>query len=136
MEARSSNAILIVDDDADMRDTMTDVLQAEGYKVIAVPGGPEALRLLEEGLRPALILLDMMMPGMDGRQFRAEQTKHSDWAAIPTVVFSAYGDVAETASEIGAAGGLAKPLRMDALLELIERFVSGQGASQTPAGPI
>lgn len=135
MEGLSSNAILLIDDDADMRDTMTDVLRDEGYDVIAVAGGREALRLLEEGARPALILLDMMMPGMDGRQFRAEQTKNREWAAIPTVVFSAYVNVAETASAIGAAGGLQKPVRMEALLELVGRFVSGEGIGHPPIGP-
>ena len=130
MEARPSSAVLVIDDDADMRDVVTDLLRDEGYEVIAVPGAREALRLLEEGIRPALILLDMMMPGMDGRQFRAEQTKNPEWATVPTIVFSAYVDVVETASALGAAGGLQKPLRMDVLLETVERFVGGGGASE------
>src|SRR5687767_2735017 len=110
MREQVSGSILIVDDDSDLRDVVADVLTDEGYHVVAVPGPREALRRMELGERPDLILLDMMMPEMDGRQFRAEQMKHQEWASIPTIVFSAYGDLAEVAASVGAAGYLSKPL--------------------------
>jgi two-component system, chemotaxis family, chemotaxis protein CheY len=118
-----ARTILVIDDDADLRDVVTEVLSEAGYDALAASGGREALHLLAEGARPALILLDMMMPDMNGRQFREEQTKNRAWSAIPTVVVSAYVDVAEAARELGTAGGLQKPVRMDALLQLVEGFV-------------
>jgi CheY-like chemotaxis protein len=119
--------ILVIDDDADLRDVLAEVLSDGGYEAIAVPGGREALQLLQRGARPGLILLDMMMPDMDGRQFRLEQTKNREWAAIPTVVFSAHPGVAETAQAVGAAGVLQKPVRIAALFELVERLVGSVG---------
>ena len=64
--------ILIVEDDADVRDTMVQVLESEGFSVRATRDGREALDALRAGLRPRLILLDLMMPVMNGWQFREQ----------------------------------------------------------------
>jgi two-component system, chemotaxis family, chemotaxis protein CheY len=124
--------ILVVDDDSDLREVLADVLHDEGYRVLTASGAREALRLLEQGARPDLILLDMMMPEMDGRQFRTEQLKYQEWAAIPTIVFSAYGNLAEVAASLGAAGYLSKPLRMDTLMEALERHLRRDETHVTP----
>ena len=130
MGDRPCSSILIVDDDTDLREVVADVLTDEGYHVVAAPGAREALRLLEQGERPDLILLDMMMPEMDGRQFREEQLKHQEFASIPTIIFSAYGNLAEVAASLGAAGFLSKPLGMDALMETLKRHLGGSSRGQ------
>ena len=116
--------ILVVDDDSDLREAVADVLRDEGFDVITAAGGRQALDLLAGGLRPGVILLDMMMSEMDGRQFRAAQTANVEWASIPTIVVSAYTDTLRTAAELGAAGGLQKPFRMAKLVREVARFVS------------
>ncbi|HVE82162.1 MAG TPA: response regulator, partial [Myxococcales bacterium] len=68
-----------------------------------------------------IILLDMMMPEMDGWAFRAEQTKHPRMETIPVIIFTAYGVPRDTAAQLGALGFLKKPLRLVELLEAIDR---------------
>jgi CheY-like chemotaxis protein len=88
--------------------------------------GKEALRLLQqEKLRPDLILLDIMMPDMDGRTFRTEQRKDPEIASIPILVFTAYGSPKDVAQQLQAAGFLNKPLRLSELLSAVSR--AGQG---------
>jgi CheY-like chemotaxis protein len=119
MNGQPNGAVLVVDDDFDLRSLLIDILEQEGYRAVPAVNGAEALELLRNGLRPALILLDMMMPVMDGWTFRAEQREDPTLADIPVVVFSAYTDVEATAEQLGAAAGLAKPLRLEELLGVI-----------------
>ena len=118
----SQGTVLIVDDDLDIRSTIADALEEEGYEVAVAANGREALEKLFEGARPNVILLDMMMPGTDGRAFRMEQLKHPSIASIPIVVFTAYGVPRNTAAELGAHGFLKKPVRLDELLRCMKRF--------------
>ena len=100
---------------------MADVLEAEGYRVAIAANGYEALEQLRTESLPALILLDMMMPVMDGWQFRAEQQKMPELASIPVVTVTADGNARQKALSINAAGCLAKPVTIDSLLEEVER---------------
>jgi CheY-like chemotaxis protein len=118
----SCHSILVVDDDPDMRASLTEILGDEGYRVAAARNGREALEHLRVRTRPSLILLDMMMPEMDGWRFRKEQQKLPELAAIPTVIVSAHGSVRDAALVLGAADYLRKPLRVDSLLEIAERY--------------
>jgi CheY-like chemotaxis protein len=94
-------------------------LEDAGYSVRSAEDGREALRLLREGHPPRVILLDLMMPNMDGFQFRAEQMKRADWAQIPVVVITAEGRVDEQSSpDIDTAAHLPKPIKLDRLLEV------------------
>ena len=118
----TDRSILIVDDDADVRESVGDALEEEGYRVAHAPNGREALRLLKEvGIRPDVILLDIMMPEMDGWAFRAAQRRDPDLALIPVLVFTAYGTPKQTAETLQAAGFLRKPLRLAELLVAIRR---------------
>lgn len=81
--------ILIVEDDRDIRDVLAEILAEEGYQVLAAEDGAEGLRRLAEGPTPDLILLDLMMPRMDGYQFREEQRKNPEWSPIPLVLLTA-----------------------------------------------
>lgn len=124
--------VLVVDDDADVRGTVADALAGDGFEVLTAANGLEALNALRDAILPDMILLDMMMPEMDGPAFRAEQLKQPALARIPVVVFTAYGVPRETAERLGAHGYLKKPTRLDDLLRTVRRFTR---RSQGPPGP-
>src|SRR4051794_19279392 len=99
--------ILLIEDDGDTRDAMTLVLEGVGYKVESVTNGQEALDQLRAAAPPpCLILLDLMMPVMDGWQFRDEQQRDNSLSTIPVIVVSADGNVDRKAAALGAAGYL------------------------------
>jgi CheY-like chemotaxis protein len=124
---KSARSVLVVDDDEDVRRSVADALEDEGYRVATAPNGGDALRLLkDESVRPDLILLDMMMPGMDGWAFREEQRRDPEIASIPIVVFTAHGVPRETAQQLDAAGYVMKPPRLRDLLSALERVHRGQ----------
>jgi DNA-binding response OmpR family regulator len=83
--------VLVVDDDADNRETLCEVLADEGYDVRAVAGGLQARALLEGGMRPDLVLLDLMMPGLSGDELIV-WLRTSDASSVPVVVMSARHD--------------------------------------------
>jgi two-component system, chemotaxis family, chemotaxis protein CheY len=116
----TGRAILLVDDDADVRESIRDALADEGYRVTTAANGREALLLLKnEDFRPDLILLDIMMPEMDGWAFRGEQLKDPRLVSIPVIVFTACGAPRDIARQLDAAGFLKKPLPLDELLSTI-----------------
>ncbi|WP_437592809.1 response regulator [Sorangium sp. So ce1000] len=120
MTSRPSKRILIVDDDAAIRRTLSELLEEEGYAVACASNGREALACLRDD--PAsigLVLLDLMMPVMDGFQFRAEQKRDPTLAATPTVVMTARG--ATERSGIDADAILSKPFDVLKLMDTIER---------------
>ena len=118
--SRPTAPILIVEDDADTREAIGISLQAEGYAVRAAPDGLEALELLDQGLRPCLILLDLMMPVMDGVHFRMEQLNRPEIAEIPVVVVSAFGQLTR-AKWLRATDYLPKPIDFDRLMAIVDR---------------
>jgi CheY-like chemotaxis protein len=114
--------ILVVDDDADIRSTIVDILGDAGYTVQAAANGREALDLLKTSPLPALILLDLMMPELDGWGFMAAlQQELPELATIPVVIFSAHGDAGVAASSLEVVGFVKKPIRLDELLAAVER---------------
>ena len=114
--------VMVVDDDAEIRETLVEVLEAKGFHAVAAANGAQALDVLRRGTRPALILLDLMMPVMDGPTFRAEQRGEPELAAIPVVVISAFQDVEEKAERMGATGSLRKPISFRDLIETVRRL--------------
>ncbi len=114
--------ILIVEDDGDIREDLADILRNEGFEVVTASNGQEACeRLRGPSALPGLILLDLMMPIMDGWQFRAEQLKDASLAQIPVIVLSGAADIRKEATALGAAGYASKPFKLDALLGTIRR---------------
>src|SRR5438270_7170536 len=103
-------SILLVEDDAATREALALILGTEGYRVTGAANGAEALGVLRSAPPPDLILLDLMMPIMDGWQFRREQVRDAALSAIPVVVLSADGNVQQKASALHAAGYLQKPV--------------------------
>jgi CheY-like chemotaxis protein len=111
------HVVLVVEDDPDIRATICEALEDHGYATAGASNGVEALEYLRSGAeKPCLILLDLMMPVMDGQTFRAEQRADPALADIPVVVISAYRDVDKHAADL-ATEYLAKPVRLDTLLE-------------------
>ena len=116
------SVILIIEDDDDVREAFTELLRLSGYTVIGASDGLEGLEQLRQGARPCLILLDLMMPRMDGRQFRARQLQEPDWASIPVIVVSADPSVGAKAAAVGAAAWLRKPVNVADLFTAVGRL--------------
>ena len=112
--------VLIVEDDADLRDMMAQLLSLEGYQTAVVGNGREALDYLQHEQAPDLILLDLMMPVMDGWEFRRLQQANPALAGVPVVVLSALDH--QRSSTVDAAAVLKKPLDFDRLLQLVRRY--------------
>lgn len=112
--------ILIVEDEADLRECLSDALRLEGHEVVAVEHGEAALRYLSGGARPCLILLDLMMPVMDGQSFREAMLRDATLADIPVVLITAAGE--QRASAVRVNRVLKKPLNFDVLMNVVESF--------------
>jgi CheY-like chemotaxis protein len=117
--------VLIVEDDADLREMMAQLLSLEGFRTETVANGRDALEYLQQGRAPELILLDLMMPVMDGWEFRRRQREDPRLAKVPVVVLSALD--ASRAADVDGAAFLKKPLDFDRLLELVRRYCTNGG---------
>ena len=109
--------VFVVEDDADTREMLEHFLELEGYHVETAINGRQALDRLSNGLQASVIVLDLMMPVMDGMQFRREQVRRAELASIPVIVVSAAGP--ERLQRIEADAHLAKPIDLEQLLEQI-----------------
>ncbi|BDG09955.1 response regulator [Anaeromyxobacter paludicola] len=117
----ASYDVLVVDDDADIRETVEEILSCEGFEVATARNGAEALERLRAGV-PRLILLDLFMPVMDGVEFRRNQLADPALAGVPTVVISAADALELRVSTLHLTGALEKPLHLDVLMQTVERF--------------
>ncbi|WP_437490220.1 response regulator [Sorangium sp. So ce1014] len=118
--SRPSKRILIVDDDAAIRRTLSELLEDEGYGVASVANGREALEYLRDDPSSiSLVLLDLMMPVMDGFQFRAEQKSDPMLASMPIVVMTARGGTDRAGIDADAV--ISKPFDVLKLMDTIER---------------
>ncbi len=113
--------ILIIEDDADVASALADVLESEGYAVAVSRDGREALERIGAGPPPDLILLDLMMPVMNGWEFREAQRRIPTAADVPVVAISADGDVRAKAASLDAAVFVRKPVSIEDLLAAITR---------------
>ena len=118
---QAAKSVLVVDDNSDLRDALTFVLEAEGYTVTAASDGQEALVRLRSDLLPGVILLDLSMPNMDGSSFRHHQLEDPRLARIPVVVCSGERGARDAALRLGANGYIAKPMDVDTVLRTLER---------------
>jgi CheY-like chemotaxis protein len=114
-------AVLVVDDDRDIRETLEEVLAYEGYSVATAKNGAEALTAAR-ALHPSLILLDLFMPVMDGAEFRRQQRHDPAIGDIPVIVVSAAAGLAERVAGLGVAGALEKPLHIEELFEVVAKY--------------
>jgi CheY-like chemotaxis protein len=117
-KAVSTEHILVVEDDKDLRESLRDALELEGYVAVSVENGQAALSYLATGARPCVILLDLMMPVMDGWAFRQEMLKDDELASIPVVVMTAATPA--RAAAIAAEAVIYKPLHMGKVVDVVQ----------------
>ena len=120
MSGASQGGVLVVEDDNDIREALVEILRAEGYRVCGAADGREGLERLRSE-RPMLVLLDLMMPVMNGWQFRREQQLDPDVADIPVVVISADVAAPLEGMRLGARAVMQKPIELRELLFIISR---------------
>jgi CheY-like chemotaxis protein len=122
--------VLIVDDDRAILDGVGEFLREEGFRVVAAGNGAEALARLRAGLRANVILLDVLMPVMDGWDFRAEQLADPRLRDMPVVVISASGFARDTiGAQLKAHDVFAKPLDLERFLETLRALCRGDDGS-------
>lgn len=114
--------ILVVEDDTSIRELLVELLESEGYEVASAVNGLEGLKCLQTGATPNLILIDLMMPVMDGYSFRTEQLKNPKWSGIPTVVMSAEANAKEKMKNFNITAFLSKPVELETILKTVAQF--------------
>jgi CheY-like chemotaxis protein len=122
----SACTILLIEDDTDVTDALGEVLRDEGYLVATASNGLEAIEYLRSHGLPSVILLDLMMPVMDGYQFRELQRSEPGLGEIPVICISA-GAMDERLDKMQVQGAFKKPLDLQSLLNAIERYSRGSG---------
>src|SRR5437762_13327611 len=110
--------ILVVEHDKDLRDSLCEALELEGYAAVCMKNGQAALNHLATGARPCIILLDLMMPVMDGWTFRQEMLKDQTLASIPVIVMTAATPARVAA--VAAQVVLYKPLHMAKVMTVVQ----------------
>lgn len=125
-EGHQKPHILVVEDDRNLREILVDALELEGFAVVSVEHGEAALRHLAGGARPCVILLDLMMPVMDGWTFRQALLDEESLAHIPVVIMTAAG--ANRIGSIEAVATLHKPLDVDSVLAVVQGYCPGRAS--------
>jgi CheY-like chemotaxis protein len=119
--AAHEDIILVVEDDPELRENLCEVLEVEGFRAVGVVNGLEALQYLRANALPCLILLDLMMPGMSGGEFRALQREDAQFARVPTIVVSAMELDHQQEQVLDAAGYFIKPVSLPKLSQLVRQ---------------
>src|SRR5262249_46343303 len=114
--------VLLIEDDEDIGAVVRDLLVSEGFATEVARNGEEGLDALRRTQPPKLILLDLMMPVMDGWQFRERQLRDPRLADVATVILSGVPDVSEVARNLNVAAWLGKPLSADRLVGVVRRY--------------
>ena len=121
-----AHTVLVVDDEPAVREMLEDVLSSEGHEVMTAPDGAAALDTLRGGTsRPCMILLDLMMPRMNGWDFAEELRRDEQLRDIPFVIIAANPRFASDAPRLGARSWLGKPLQLDDLLNTVDELCAG-----------
>ena len=122
--------ILVVDDDPAIRDVVADILEMSGYSVATAANGAEGLDKIRHDL-PAVVLLDLMMPVMNGWEFLYACRREAPCAAVPIVVMSAARDASRAVEDLGAQAFLAKPFELEAVLRVLEELAPNTTVRQS-----
>jgi CheY-like chemotaxis protein len=124
-QAPAGKTVLIVDDDPFFQEGAAFLLQQAGFEVVQAKNGKEALHLLHGGLKPSVILLDMLMPIVDGWKFLEERRQVPALWSVPVVVLTGLGVASsDWADSLGCSGFLRKPVDVQALLDEVKRIVN------------
>ena len=116
--------LMIIDDDDDLRNALSFIMSAQGYAVTAFGDARRALRALDSGPLPFVILLDLMMAGMSGWEFRAAQLASTRLNPIPVVVLTAANTLSDGVHTVSDVEIVAKPFALDELLEVVGRYAN------------
>jgi len=116
-DVMDTHMILVVEDEDESRQVLMQILELEGFKSVGASNGVEAMDYLHSSELPCLIILDLLMPVMNGRQFRAALLEVADLAKIAVVVVSALDSSA--ISDLGVVRAFRKPLDIDALMRIV-----------------
>jgi DNA-binding response OmpR family regulator len=119
---RSVGDILLVEDDEGLGAILAAVLQDQGYCVVLASNGKEALNYLSTERPPHLILLNLVMPAMNGWQLREQLKQVPEWAAIPIIVLSGVRNLEKKAAALGAADSFTKPYNLKALVDTVQQY--------------
>jgi CheY-like chemotaxis protein len=119
--------ILIADDDEDIREVLALVLGALGHQVEVAANGLDALARLRGGYHPELVLLDLMMPGLDGEGLVRTMRADPRLAPIPVCIITGHHSAREKAAQLGAVGCLVKPIELEELQVMIRSVAGGEG---------
>jgi CheY-like chemotaxis protein len=114
------NFVLVVDDDDDIREAIVALLEDAGHRVVGAANGRQALEILQKHGPPCVILLDLMMPVMNGAEFRTRQLADPQIADVPVVVITAAGR--QELGTVPADATLTKPIRAENLFTAVERY--------------
>jgi CheY-like chemotaxis protein len=126
----ANGRVMVVDDDVDLLETLALILESNGYQVTTATSGEEALERLDPCERPSLILLDLMMPGMNGWRLRDKLLEHPEYASIPVVVLSGDHVALRNTPPPRAARQLRKPVDLHTLLAVVEQTMGERPAGQ------
>jgi CheY-like chemotaxis protein len=137
---QQAGTVLIVEDDADMRDMLSMLLANEGFHAVAAEDGLEGLHLLRAVRHrtpdtPCLVLLDLTMPRLGGSEFRRAQLSDPIVAGVPVAVLSGAQDALQRARALGAVAALTKPIDLETLLAVVRTYCAGlaKGGRESPA---
>ena len=119
----TEHRVLVIEDDQTLRDTIAEALIEDGYRVRTASNGAAALGMVERS-QPDLVILDLMMPHLDGEGFCAELRRMEGMTAVPIVVVSASRAAAEVSARIGAAAALTKPFDLIELMQSVDKLMA------------
>jgi CheY-like chemotaxis protein len=115
--------VMVVEDDVEIRESLLDILSDHGYAALGAANGRDALDKLKRSERlPCIILLDLMMPVMDGTAFREEQRRTPPFDRIPVVIISAYRDLNDRVKGLDAAAHLKKPIGVEDVIGAVRKW--------------
>ena len=124
MTVPARRPLMIIDDDDDLRRALTLIMSTYGYDVAAFGDARGALGALENGTTPFLILLDLMMAGMSGWEFRAAQLRNAKLTGIPVVVLTAANTLTDGEHTLSGVEVIPKPFALDSLLAVVDRYAA------------
>lgn len=112
--------LMLVEDDAVIQENLAAILEDEGFEVVCASHGEEGLSLLKSTTLPDLLLLDLMMPVMNGWQMRKAMLERPSWASIPCIIVSGAHDLGGQTDALCAQAFISKPIKLDKLLAAIQ----------------
>ena len=130
--AQGPGRVLIIDDEADVRELFCDILRGAGFEAVSAESGAAGLEILRSDPRIRVVLLDLLMPEMDGWRFRHHQLSQPQYAAIPTVIVTGAPLGGAAHEQLQAADYLSKPVTRERLIGAVAKYCDPGSASGSP----